>query len=189
MNRARQCKTHPAGNTRPYCQGLQRRSGALCSLPKGASPLACGRVAPLGNGMPPFPAGRALPQTKGDALMRLYSCDTTLAAMWRQHTLRFPFRTCISAPSIILAWVQFVTTTLGAFWRPQSLPSTQSPLDHAASMALRGDCALGRFCDSPSPRQLVQHGACTPPGSPRKDYDHQTQNSPFHVFDQPSGGL
>ena len=35
---------------RAYCQGLQRRSGALRSLPKGASPLACGRVAPLGNG-------------------------------------------------------------------------------------------------------------------------------------------
>ena len=31
------------------------------------------------------------------------------------------------------------------------------PLDHAASMALRGDCVLGRLCDSPSPRQLVKY--------------------------------
>ena len=43
---------------RAYCQGLQRRSGALRSLPQGASPLACGRVAPLGNGSEPVGRSR-----------------------------------------------------------------------------------------------------------------------------------
>ena len=62
-----------------YCQGLQRSSGALRSLPKGAVPLGLWpRCAPW-QWDAPFPAGRALPQAKGDALMRLYSCDTTLA--------------------------------------------------------------------------------------------------------------
>ena len=41
--------------------------------------------------------------------------------MWRQHARRFSFRIFLSAPGMILAWVQFVSTTPGAFWRPQSV--------------------------------------------------------------------
>ena len=80
-----------------------------------------------------------------------------LAAMLHQHARTTRFALVYQHQAGILAWMQFVAITLGAFWRPQSPPSTQSPLDHAASMALRGDCALGRLCDSPSPRHLVQH--------------------------------
>ena len=64
----------------PYCPGLQRRSGAHRPLPKGAIPMACGGVAPLGNGRRHSRRGRALPQTMGNALMRRYLFDTALVS-------------------------------------------------------------------------------------------------------------
>ncbi len=59
-------------------QGCNAAVARLRPLPKGAPPLACGRVASLGNGRRHSRRERALPQTKGGALMRLYSRDTTL---------------------------------------------------------------------------------------------------------------
>ena len=71
-------------------QGAARREYRAV-LPRAATPQWRAPLAPEGR-VPlgpwprcahwqwdaPFPAGRASPQTKGDALMRLYSRDTTL---------------------------------------------------------------------------------------------------------------
>jgi len=77
--------------------------------------------------------------------------------MLHQHAPKLNFKTDIQASGESMPRGEFVTTTLDAIWRPQSPPSTLSPLDHAASMALRDDSALDELCDSPSSRQLVQY--------------------------------
>ena len=49
--------------------------------------MACGGVAPLGNGRRHSRRGRALPQTMGEALMQRYLFDTTLellAMLWNR---------------------------------------------------------------------------------------------------------
>ena len=75
---AGQCKAPSAGNTARIAQGGNAAVARPARSPKGAAPMACGRVAPPGQWEAPFPAGRALPHTMGNALMRRYLFDTAL---------------------------------------------------------------------------------------------------------------
>ena len=82
---------------------------------------------------------------------------TMLAPILHQYATKSTFCTVIQVPVVVCPRVQFVTITLDVIWRPQCPPTAQSPLDHAASMALRDDCTVGGPYDSPSSRQLVQY--------------------------------
>ena len=65
-----------------YYRIVQGRNAAVARsgpLPEGAIPMACGRVASLGNGRRHARRERALPQAMGIALKRMYMGDTTLA--------------------------------------------------------------------------------------------------------------
>ena len=89
--------------------------------------------------------------------LHIHEWNSNLAPILHQYATKSTFCTVIQVPVVVYPRVQFVTIRLDVIWRPQYPPTAQSPLDHAASMALRDDCTVGGPYDSPSSRQLVQY--------------------------------
>ena len=91
---SRRCKAQTEGNTH-VLRRAATRSAAIQPAPEGRVPHGLWRRCAPGQWEAPFPAGRALPQTMGNALMRIYARDTTLVKAIALALIR-AYQLCIS---------------------------------------------------------------------------------------------